>query len=306
MQVHFGLGALSAEWPSAVACVGTFDGVHLGHQAVIRRAVERAYGAEQPCILVTFDRHPMATLRPGSQPKSLSSLEDNLREFARLGVSVAAILPFDKMLSEMSADEFLREILQGRLRASSIVLGHDFAMGKGREGTGSWLSGHLPTEVVPAFELDGKRVSSTAIRLSVSSGDVEQAETLLGRSYKVSGIVVPGQRLGRELGFPTANIGRSLDLALPADGVYGGRFCCSEGRYTAAISIGMRPAVNGKTRTLEAHLLDYPGGSLYGRSCHLEFWKRLRPEWDFPSLEALKEQICLDVEQVRGLEAARL
>ncbi|MGV3618656.1 MAG: bifunctional riboflavin kinase/FAD synthetase [Fimbriimonas sp.] len=301
MQVHLGTGTLRAEWPRAVVCVGTFDGVHLGHQAVIRRAVADAREAELPCILVTFDRHPASILAPSKTPPSLASTGENLQRFEALGVTLVLILPFDAALSRMSADQFLEEILRKGVKAERIVVGHDFAMGNGREGTTEWLAARIPTDVVPPFELEGHRVSSSDIRRAVLAGDVEHAHALLGRPYELEGTIVGGQRLGRELGFPTANLARSANQALPADGVYAGWFESPHGRHRAATSVGTRPAVGGNTRTVETYLLDYPGDSLYGLPVRLEFHRRLRDEWNFPSLEALKDQIAADVEQVRAL-----
>jgi riboflavin kinase/FMN adenylyltransferase len=301
MQVHLGTGTLRAEWARAVVCVGTFDGVHLGHRAVIRRAVEDAREAELPSVLVTFDRHPAAILAPAKTPPALATLGENLRQFATLGVSVVLVLPFDAALSRMSADQFLADVLRGAARADRIVVGHDFAMGNGREGTTEWLAARIPTDVVPPFELEGHRVSSSEIRRSVQAGDVERAGTLLGRPYALEGVIVGGQRLGRELGYPTANLARSLNQALPADGIYAGWFESIQGRYRAATSIGTRPAVGGGDRTVEAFLLDYPGESLYGLSARLEFHRRLREERNFPSLDALKEQMARDVALAREL-----
>jgi riboflavin kinase/FMN adenylyltransferase len=304
MQVHFGLGALHAEWPQSVLCIGTFDGVHLGHREVIRTAVAQARQRELPCILVTFDRHPAAILAPERKPPSLSTLELNLSIFESLGVSIAVILPFDEALSACSAEDFLNQILVRGLRAGSLVIGHDFAMGHDRVGNPEWLKEHVETVVVPAFEIEGKRVSSSTIRTLVKEGRVAEAAKLLGRAYEVSGVVVKGQQLGRKLGFPTANIGRSYDLVMPSDGVYAGTFMVGGRSYVAAIGIGVRPAVGGTERTVEAYLLDYQGPDLYGQACRLTIQDRLREERNFPSLEALTDQMDKDVQQVRTLAAS--
>ncbi len=303
MQVHFGIDLLHPEWESAVACIGTFDGVHVGHQSVIRRAVAEARGADLPCVLLTFDRHPAAILAPARCPKAIAPLQDNLHEFERMGVSVSIVLPFDAYLSRTTADEFLERYLHGAAKAQSLVVGHDFAMGNGREGDTAWLLKRIPTIVMPPFELDGHRVSSSEIREAVATGNVEQASKLLGRPFAVSGIVVTGQKLGRELGYPTANMARSFDQVLPRDGVYAGWFECDFGRFKAAASIGTRPAVGGGLRTIEPYLLDYPGTSLYGMPARLELLHRLRDERDFDGLDSLREQIGRDVAQVAGLLA---
>jgi riboflavin kinase / FMN adenylyltransferase len=300
MQVHLGVGSLHPEWPEAVVCLGTFDGVHLGHEAVIRRAVHEARGKDLPCVLVTFDRHPAAILSPSSNPKRLASLEENLARFAQLGVSITLILPFDENLSQMSANDFLAEILRGGLHASEIVVGHDFAMGHGRIGTAAWLAERIRTTIVPAFEVGGERVSSSAIRLAVCTGEVDIATKLLGRPYALTGVIVSGQKLGRTIGFPTANLARTVDQVVPLDGVYACWFEFEKGRFAAATSIGTRPAVNGVGRTIESFLLDYTEDSFYGQSVRLEFIGRIREERNYPSLEALTEAISLDVAQVRA------
>ena len=301
MQVHFGVGTLRAEWRKAVVCLGTFDGVHLGHQAVVRNAVNLAQTHELPCVLVTFDRHPAAVLAPSRCPKTIAGLQENLRAFKSLGVSATAVLPFDIELSRMSAERFLREILLGSVRAAKIVVGHDFAMGHGREGTTEWLSARVPTVVVPAFEVDGLRVSSSAIRQAVSAGEMERANALLGRPFALSGVVVGGQKLGRKLGYPTANIARSFDQVMPMDGIYASWIETPLGRFKAATSIGTRPAVGGQDRTIESYLLDYPGDSIYGAAIELELIHRVREERNFPSLEALTSQIERDVQDIREL-----
>jgi len=301
MQVHFGLELLNAEWSHSVVCIGTFDGVHLGHQAVIGRAVNDAAQRELPCVVITFDRHPAHVLAPDKCPKAIASLAENLEQFNRMGVSVAVVLPFTKELSQTPAQQFFDEMLIGCLKASRLVVGHDFAFGKGREGTPEWLKQRIETEVVPAFEMHGMRVSSSAVRDAISEGDVEEAARLLGRPFVVSGIVVAGQRLGRTLGYPTANLARSFDQVMPSDGIYGGYATTPHGVFRAAVSIGVRPAVGGKDRTIEAFLLDYPGHTLYGKNITVALQHRIREERNFDSLDALKEQIARDVAQVASL-----
>ena len=300
MIVSFGLGALRAEWPRAVACVGTFDGVHLGHQAVVQEAARQAREAELPLVLATFDRHPAAVLAPERCPKAIAPLEENLREFAKLGVGVTVVLPFDGSTAALPADEFLQSVLREALHADRLVVGHDFAMGRGREGTAEWLAARIPTTVVLPFERDGVRVSSSAIRRAVAEGDMAMAAALLGRPFTLGGVVVGGQRLGRTLGYPTANLARTTDGVLPADGVYAAWFDAPHGRFPAALAIGTRPAAGGGPRSIEAYLMDYDGASLYGAACRVEIVARLRAEWDFPSLDALVAQMGRDVEEARN------
>lgn len=301
MQVHFGADLLVPEWARSVVCIGTFDGVHLGHRRVIESAVDLARSLESPPILVTFDRHPAAVLAPGRKPAAISSIAGNLRIFESLGIALALVMPFDQALADTPAPEFFEEILQGKLRAESVVVGYDFAFGKDRQGTPEWLKDRVATTVVPPFEIDGARVSSSAIRAAIQSGDFAVANRLLGRAWAIVGIVVPGQKLGRTLGFPTINLARSFEQAMPPDGVYAGKCETPFGEFGAAISIGKRPTVGGAERTIEAYLLDYPGESLYGRSVRLRFLERIRNEEAFESLEALTVHMRRDVEKVRAL-----
>ncbi len=299
MQVQFGPNVMIAEWSASVACIGTFDGVHLGHRAVISTAVQGARSRELPSVLLTFDRHPATLIAPERAPKPISAVWDNLHLFEELGVSVAIVLPFDEQLRQMTAAGFLRTILRGLAKAELLVVGHDFAMGHDREGSTEWLSSHMPTIVLPPFELEGRRVSSSEIRADIQQGRVEEAARLLGKPFAITGVVSPGKRLGRTIGFPTANLARAFDQVMPGDGVYAGRLACSSGVYRAAVGIGVRPAVGGGPRTIEAFLIDYPGDSLYGQSVRLELLARLRSEQDFPSLDALRSQIQQDVEQTK-------
>jgi len=300
MQVHFGVDLLDAEWDSAVACIGTFDGVHLGHQQVIATAVRHAEAHERPSVLVTFDRHPAHILAPERCPKAIASLHSNIEAFQALGVAVTLVLPFDYELSETAAEDFFDQILIDRIRAASIVVGHDFAFGHGRKGTPDWLRSRIETLVVPPFEIDGHRVSSSEIRKAIEAGNIGQANRLLGRSFEITGVVVSGEKLGRKLGYPTINVARSFDQILPPFGVYAGAARCSQGRFAAAINIGTRPTVGGAKQTIEAYLLDYPGEPLYGQSVSLEIHDRIRDEAKFDSIEELTRQIAKDVEFVRA------
>lgn len=300
MQVHFGIELLHPEWERAVVCIGTFDGVHVGHQKVIKTAAERAKELEIPLIVVTFDRHPAVILNPSKAPKAIASLKMNLEQMQIHGVGLTVVLPFNAWLSRMSAQEFLQSILLDKLKASCVVVGYDFAMGNGREGTTEWLRERIDTIIVPPFELDGTRVSSSAIRELVSSGEMEKANRLLGRGFEVQGFVEHGQKLGRTIGFPTANIARSFDQVMPRDGVYAAWFLVNSRQYKAALAIGTRPTVGGTDRTIEAYLLDYPGESLYGQHIRLRLESYLRAEENFESIDALKDQMIEDVEAVRN------
>lgn len=295
MLTHFGTDLLDAEWKECVACIGTFDGVHLGHRAIIRKAVELGVLSERPTVLVTFDRHPYATLSPDRCPLAVNTLQQNLDQFRALKVAACVVLRFDSSLAAMEAERFVDEVLCGRLKTAQLVVGHDFALGRGRVGTADWLSHRIPTEVVPEVKVEGRRVRSTLVRNAVTEGRVEDAEFVLGRPFAIPGVVVTGNKLGRTLGYPTANLARSCGQVVPTLGVYAGYGQTPFGRYRAAISVGIRPTVGGGARTIEGYLLDYPGDSLYGMSIELQFSRYLRPEEKYPSLQALCDQMALDV-----------
>lgn len=301
MIVHFGVENIVAEWPSSTVVIGTFDGVHLGHRYLVERAVAMARERFQPCVIVTFDRHPLSVLAPDRVPPALGTLEQNVIALRTCGASAGVILAFDAVLSRTSATQFFDQILKQALKADQVVVGHDFAFGHQREGTPEWLSSRVETHVMDQFFVEGQRVSSSLIRDLISDGDVERAAVFLGRPFALAGVVIKGQQLGRTLGFPTVNLARASASVLPPDGVYAGYCKTPLGTFTAGISIGTRPAVQGTHRTIEAYLLDYPGESLYSAPIQMFFCKRLRGEENFPSLEALKEQMALDIQAVRDL-----
>ncbi|MCU0315184.1 MAG: riboflavin biosynthesis protein RibF [Fimbriimonadaceae bacterium] len=299
MLVHFGTDLLQAEWSGAVVCMGTFDGVHLGHQALIHQAIALAKTANQPSIVLTFDRHPAFVLAPDRVPASISTLEQNVRLFRAHGAAVTIILPFDLGLSQMSADEFFEQILIQKIKATQMVVGHDFAFGHNRLGTSGWLSERIPTTVLDPVMDCGHRVSSSDVRAAILEGRMAEATKLLTRPFALKGVVIGGKRLGRELGYPTVNLARSGNQILPINGVYAGLCDTRFGRFKAAINVGVRPAVeSGGHRLVEAFLLDYPGDSLYGEWVELFFHERLRPEEKFDTLDALKDQMKIDIDSV--------
>lgn len=299
MLTFFGTDLLDPEWPSSTVCIGVFDGVHLGHRAVISQAVETARAHNEPCAVLTFDRNPLAVLAPDRAPPALATLGQNLDRFEQLGADLAVVLPFTAATAQTLADDFLKHVLIERARAARLVVGHDFAMGRGREGDTVWLAQRLPTLVVPPLELDGKRVSSTVIRGLVHEGEVEQAARLLGHPFTLRGVVAAGDQIGRKLGFPTANLALGQKQCVPRDGVYYGHGVVSGVRHPAAVSVGDKPSFGGGDRTIEAYLLDYEGPEFYGRSVDVEFIGRLRDQERFGSIDALKEQMDSDIAETR-------
>jgi riboflavin kinase / FMN adenylyltransferase len=282
--------------PRRVA-VGTFDGVHLGHREVIR-------GAD---TVLTFDPHPLSVIAPPHVPRLLTTLERKAELVAGLRVEELVVVPFDAEFAERSAQRFLDEVLAGALRATHVSVGENFRFGHGAKGDPALLraDGRFETRVAPLLEVDGEVVSSSHIRGLVLGGAVEYADRLLGAPFTVTSEVVHGDRRGRELGFPTANLIPREGYVTPGHGVYACRATTADGRtFAAATNVGVRPMfVTGRGELIEAYLLDYDG-DLYGTELRIEFLKRLRGEKRFESVEALVEQMGRDVEEARAVAAA--
>ncbi|MGH2870195.1 MAG: bifunctional riboflavin kinase/FAD synthetase [Solirubrobacteraceae bacterium] len=286
MQVTM-LGEVESR-PRRVA-VGEFDGVHLGHREVIA-------GAD---TVLTFDPHPLAVVRPQAAPKLLTSLEAKAKLISELGVTELVVIPFDRTFAAQSASAFVDEILVNRLQATHVSVGENFRFGHGAEGDASLLARdtRFVTKVVTLVEADGEVVSSSHIRGLVLAGDVEQASRLLGAPFSLWGEVVVGDRRGRTLGFPTANLVPDEELVCPGHGVYAAR---ADGAC-AAVNVGVRPTFGtGRAVLVEAYLLDQDV-DLYGQVLRVEFLARLRGERRFASAEELVAQMHQDVELTRRL-----
>ncbi len=286
--------------------IGSFDGVHLGHQSLIKKLVEGAHGVGAPAVVLTFHPHPVVVLRGKTGNIYLTLPEERADILSGLGVDVVIIEPFTRELALTSAREFI-ERLCSRLGLNHLLIGHDFALGRGREGNFDVLSKlgleyGYEVEEVQAVKSRGEIISSSQIRLLLESGDVRNAGLWLGRPYLVSGKVISGDRRGRSIGFPTANLFVTTGKILPASGVYACRALVDGQVWGAATNIGVRPTFDGKGSVLhlEAHLLDY-SGDLYGQTISLEFIERLRGEVRFPDIQALITQIRQDVQQTRVL-----
>jgi riboflavin kinase/FMN adenylyltransferase len=288
-----------------------FDGVHLGHRHVIAEARRLAAELGAKSAVVTFDRHPAAVVRPDSAPGLLTDLDQRLELLASTGVDFALVVHFDEERSRETAEDFVRRELVECLRAKAVVVGADFHFGHGRRGDVALLQtmGQEHGFEVDGLQLmasaaaDARVVSSTAIRSALAAGDVDGANRMLGRPHEVRGTVQAGDRRGRELGFPTANVGVPEEILLPADGIYAGWYLRPDGvALPAAISLGRRPTFydDQKYSLLEAHILDFDG-DLYGESARVRFVARLRGEEKFGSLEALVAQIEADVARTRDL-----
>jgi len=311
MHVVTSLEACPDPPAGSVVTIGAFDGVHLGHHALLRLVRQRATERGLPTALVTFDRHPAQVVRPESAPKLLTSLPQKLELLEATGlVDHAVVLTFDQQRRQESAEDFVAEVLEGCLRARLVVVGADFHFGKDRRGNVALLErmgGYLGFDVV-GIDLvsagdDTVTYSSTLVRRRLAAGDVRGAAEILGRVHDVRGTVVQGDRRGRELGFPTANVAIPEEICLPAAGIYAGTFTGADGvARPAAISLGHRPTfyTDQAYLLLEAYLLDF-SGDLYGQVASVGFVERIRAEERFDSVEALVAAMHRDVEAARRL-----
>ena len=287
----------------SVVTSGTFDGVHLGHQKILRRLQELASSKQGETVLLTYWPHPRLILQP--QDKSLrllSTLSEKVKLLEEMGVDHLIILPFTEELSQMSSDDFIRSILVEKIQTKTLVIGYDHKFGKNREGSFEYLQSHshlfgFAIEEISRQDVDDLGVSSTKIRTALAQGDISTANKYLGRPYDLSGQVVKGQQIGRSLGFPTANIQIADDYKLlPRDGAYAVHAEVNSIQYKAILNIGDRPTVDGEKKTIEAHLIDFEG-DLYGQVLRVYFQEFLREEKKFESLDALKNQLVADRER---------
>lgn len=289
----------------ACAAVGVFDGVHVGHQALVRDAVRIAAAEECASVVVTFDRDPDQVVSPASAAPQLLDLEDKLAYLAGLGPDLVVVIPFDANVAAMSPLVFLDEVLLGALKPVSVVVGYDFRFGHRAEGDVDTLVryGREHGFTVVAHDLvsaDGEPVTSTRIRRLVAAGDVVGAAGLLGRPHRVKGDVVHGRAAGAALGAPTANLAVAPFAAVPGDGVYAGRVIVDGVAYAAGISAGVPPTFPRSTTDFEAHLIGFDG-DLYGRSVTVEFMQRLRDQRAYPTDHELADAIAADLERVREI-----
>lgn len=299
----------------SVACIGAFDGLHLGHQALVRHAVERARALEVPAVALSFEPLPREFFAGDARPPRLLSAREKAGQLVRLGIDQVGLLRFDTRLSAMDAGQFVRQVLVRRLSAREVWVGPGFRFGHRRGGDLALLQqmgidlGFAAGDIAPVL-LDGERVSSTRIREALRDGDFETATRLLGRPYCISGRVVRGRQLGRTLGYPTANIRFAADTAPALSGIYASWVRGARGvavpagnggapGWPSVSSIGTRPTVGGVEPLLEAHLFDFDG-DLYGRRIEVEFVAKLRDEEKFSDLPALTAQMHRDAAQARA------
>ncbi|HEB60029.1 MAG TPA: bifunctional riboflavin kinase/FAD synthetase [Gammaproteobacteria bacterium] len=303
MELIRGLHNLRPRHRGCVATIGNFDGVHLGHQEVLGQLAERAGGLGLPTTLITFEPQPLEYFAPERAPARLTRLREKLQALWRFSVDRVLLLPFNRQLAEKTAAEFIQQILVDGLAVKYLVVGDDFRFGRGREGDFDTLvsaGAQHGFQVVNmhTYSVDGERVSSTRVREALNRGDMRAAERLLGRHYRMSGRVRHGDRLGRELGFPTANIWLHRQVT-PLEGIFAVEVFGLEREPLAAVaSIGNRPTVDGTRTILEVYIFDFDA-EIYGHYLQVSFLHKLRDQLKFDSLEALREQIARDVQDTR-------
>jgi riboflavin kinase/FMN adenylyltransferase len=308
MQIVRGLESFPPDARPSVVALGTFDGVHLGHRAILGTAVTHAREAGLQALACTFEQHPIEILQPTRAPRSITTVEERLALIAETGVDGVVVLTFTPELAAVEPEAFVKEVLLGRLRAQQVVVGFNHRFGRGARGDARLLQElasrlGFRAHVVPPLTVEGVPVSSSEVRNAQQRGDVAEAARFLGRPYAIEGTVTSGAGRGRTLGFPTANVARDGDLLIPR-GVYGCLAHVEGFLHPSVVNIGVRPTFAETTLAIEAYLIDF-AGDLYGRRMRLDFVLRLREEMRFPSVEDLKAQIARDVAAAREGLAGR-
>jgi riboflavin kinase/FMN adenylyltransferase len=308
MQRWRGYEAVPGGWGRSVVTIGVFDGVHRGHQAIIGHTVKRARDLGLQSVVMTFDPHPAEVVRPGSHPAMLTEPVRKAELIEQLGVDALCVVPFTPAFSQLTAEQFVHDVLVEALHAADVVVGDNFRFGNKAAGDAALLERlgrqfGFTVEDASLVTADGLVYSSTYIRSCVDAGDVRAAAAALGRPHRLAGVVVRGDQRGRELGFPTANLMVHRYAAVPADGVYaawlirGGQHAA---RLPASVSIGTNPTFSGRERRVEAYVLDFEG-DLYGERLSLDFVAHLREQRRYEGIDPLIAQIREDVEQTRIL-----
>ena len=294
------------QWRGGATAVafGMFDGVHEGHAELMRTANEVAAREGLSSVVYTFSSHPMATYAPDRVPPQLYTRSEKIKAIAGLGVDAAVLRPFDRAYASQSPEEFVRSFFE-TLHPKHVVIGFNYSfgqkgMGKAQDMIALGERYGFTTHVVPEVQIGGAPVSSTRVRGEIAKGEMEEARRLLGRWYTLCGVVQPGKQLGRRLDFPTANLPFPAGKAIPPRGVYAAIADAEGLSYMAAVNIGTHPTAPGGAPSIEANLLDYAGGSLYGKHMRLSLCSFVRPEKKFESLTALREEVMRNREQVRA------
>ena len=289
---------------SGLVTIGNFDGVHRGHQSMIRTLVKLSHERKIPAVVMTFDPHPISILRPQLAPSSLSTIQYRAELFEEYGVDCLIVIPTDRFVLNLTPEEFFEQIVCQELEAKGLVEGENFCFGRDRSGDISTLktlcrNSGLTLEVVASVSVEDQLVSSSSIRSLIAEGELAAAIELLGHPYRLSGTVIRGAGRGRTLGFPTANL-ENVETLLPADGVYAGVTQVEEHSYPAAVSIGPNPTFGETERKIEVHLVDYEG-ELYGEQIDVDLFDRIRANVQCANADELKRQLAEDIATVRRL-----
>jgi riboflavin kinase / FMN adenylyltransferase len=306
MRIYEGLSDIP-QIINPVVTSGTFDGVHLGHQKILKRIREIARGIQGETVLITFWPHPRLVLYPEEhQLRLLSTFEEKTKLLRSFGIDHLITIPFTKEFSQLSSREFIEKVLVEKVKPSKLVIGYDHRFGKNREGSFEYLKEHhsefgFELEEISRQDVDEIGVSSTKIRTALETGHVKTATDYLGRPYELNGLVIKGQQIGRSIGFPTANIHIPNDYKLiPMDGVYAVEASVNDSLFKAMLNIGNRPTVGGTKKTVEAHLFDFQG-DLYDKQITIYLKEFLREERKFENLEELKNQLAIDQKMAKTL-----
>jgi len=300
-------GGIPEHLRGSIVALGNFDGFHLGHQAVVSRAVARAFHERRPVIVATFDPHPVRFFKPDLPPFRLTTLDQRESLFAHAGADAMLVFEFGAELASMDAEAFIAEVLAKRIGAAGVITGDDFSFGKGRSGDAALLAGLGPehgviAEAVPQVTLDGERISSGRIREALVAGDTGTATHMLSRDYAIEGVVQRGDQRGRELGYPTANLSLG-DYQRPKYGIYAVRVTLGDGsEHPGVANLGIRPTFDPPTELLEAHLFDVER-DLYGEKIEVALHAYIREEKKFESVDALVAEMKRDEAEARELLA---
>ena len=300
-------GGIPDDLKGSIVALGNFDGFHLGHQAVVGRAVSRAFHERRPIIVATFEPHPVRFFKPDVPPFRLTTLDQREQLFAHAGADAMLVFEFDEQLRSTSAEEFVSDLLAGRIGAAGVVTGDDFSFGKGRSGnveTLKTLGAHsgITAEAVAPVLVDGERVSSGRIREALVAGDIGRATHLLSRDFAIEGVVQQGDQRGRELGYPTANLALG-DYQRPKYGIYAVRVTLADGsEHPGVASLGVRPTFEPPEELLEAHLFDF-ASDLYGQKIEVALHAYIREEQKFDGIEPLIAHMRDDEARARHLLA---
>lgn len=304
MQIYNGLHEILIPFHAPALVIGNFDGVHLGHQALFRKVVEVSGDGDK--VALTFEPHPMVFLRPEKGLKRISTLEHKIEMIQRAGIEHLIILPFNRELADTTAEDFVHHVLCEKIGVKHLIVGYDYAFGKGRQGDIPFLKRKgleygFNVYVVEPVMVHHMVVSSTRVREFVARGDMRMVYDLLGRYYQIRGEVQHGHKRGGSLlGYPTANLHLDEDYLSPASGVYAVQVICLSNCFWGVLNVGTNPTFNGQTVLAEAHLFDFDG-ELYGQQIKINLIEKIRDERKFESIEELRQQIAKDIENARKI-----